>query len=144
MKIMSVDYGDARTGLAVCDSGETLCSPLCVIKEKNAAKLAAAIAAAAEREGARLLVVGLPKNMDGSEGARAEKSRALAEKLKKALPEEIKIELYDERLTTMEAARYMNETGTFGKKRKNTIDAAAAAIILEGFLQRRRAREAKG
>ena len=136
MKIMSVDYGDARTGLAMCDRTEFLCSPLGVIEEKSLPKTVEKIVYAAREYEAAMIVVGLPRNMDGTEGARAEKCRRVATMLE-TIMRDIPVELYDERLTTMEAARYMNETDTRGKKRKQTIDAAAAALILEGFLARR-------
>ncbi len=137
MKIMAVDYGDARTGLAICDRTEFLASPLGVISEKNLKKTVEKVVCAAREQGAAMVVVGLPKNMDGSEGERAQKCRKVAQMLAEALPD-IAVELWDERNTTKEAAQYMNATDTRGKKRKNTIDAAAASIILEGFLSRRK------
>lgn len=136
MKIMAVDFGDARTGLAMCDRTEILASPLGVITEKSLAKTVEKIVYAVREYEAKMVVVGLPLNMDGSEGERAVKCRKVADMLKNILPD-VPVELWDERNTTKSAAIYMNETNTRGKKRKETIDAAAAAIILESFLIRR-------
>ncbi len=137
MRILAVDYGDARTGLALCDSRETLASPLGVIREKNIERVVAHIAAAVQQHGAGCVVVGLPVNMNGTEGPRAEKCRRVAARIGEALPG-IPVELYDERQTTQSAMVYMNATDTRGKKRKAQLDEAAAAIILEGFLAYRR------
>ena len=133
MKILAVDYGDTRTGLAMCDSMELLASPLGVITEKSLNKTVDKIAIAATEQGAKMVVVGLPLNMDGSEGERAETCKRVAAMLREALPD-MPVEMWDERSTTKTAIMYMNETDTRGKKRKQTIDAAAAAIILDSFL----------
>ncbi|MEG0750517.1 MAG: Holliday junction resolvase RuvX [Oscillospiraceae bacterium] len=140
MKIMAVDFGDSRTGLAMCDRTEFLCSPLGVIEEKSLPKTVEKIVYAAREYEAAMIVVGLPRNMDGSEGSRAEKCRRVATMIE-TIMRDIPVELYDERLTTAQAVRYMNETDTRGKKRKQTIDAAAAALILESFIARRHADE---
>ncbi|MEG2083270.1 MAG: Holliday junction resolvase RuvX [Oscillospiraceae bacterium] len=140
MKIMAVDFGDSRTGLAMCDRTEFLCSPLGVIEEKSLPKTVEKIVYAARDYEAAMIVVGLPRNMDGSEGSRAEKCRRVATMIE-TIMRDIPVELYDERLTTAQAVRYMNETDTRGKKRKQTIDAAAAALILESFIARRHADE---
>ena len=137
MKIMAVDYGDTRTGLAMCDRTEFLASPLGVITEKSMPKTVEKIVYAAREYDAAMIVVGLPKNMNGTEGERAQKCRKVAQLLANILPD-IPVELWDERNTTKEAIQYMNATDTRGKKRKETIDAAAASIILEGFLARRK------
>ncbi|MEA4912127.1 MAG: Holliday junction resolvase RuvX [Oscillospiraceae bacterium] len=133
MKILAVDYGDARTGLAMCDRFETIASPLGVITEKSLGKTVEKIVYAAQDYEAKMIVVGLPLNMNGSEGARAEKCRKVASLVQNILPD-VPVRLWDERSTTKTAIQYMNETDTRGKKRKQTIDAAAAAIILESFL----------
>ncbi|MEA5050517.1 MAG: Holliday junction resolvase RuvX [Oscillospiraceae bacterium] len=133
MKILAVDYGDARTGLAMCDRFETLASPLGVIAEKSLGKTVEKIVYAAQDYEAKMIVIGLPLNMDGSEGPRAEKCRKVASLVQNILPD-VPVRLWDERSTTKTAIMYMNETDTRGKKRKQTIDAAAAAIILESFL----------
>ncbi|WP_099206154.1 Holliday junction resolvase RuvX [Scatolibacter rhodanostii] len=136
MVIMGVDLGKARTGLAICDRAEMLAVPLCVVEEHNRERLIDKIAEKAAESKAELLVVGLPKNMDGSEGESAVSAREtaalLAEKTK--LP----IELCDERGTTITAHNYLNETNTRGKKRKAAVDAVAATVILQNHLDKRR------
>ena len=133
MKILAVDYGDSRTGLAVCDPGEILATPLRPqIEEKAMAKVAAQVCAAAREHGAGLIVIGLPRNMDGTEGARAKKSRKLAELVgqESGLP----VRMWDERQTTITAAGFLSESGTFGKKRKAILDSVSASVILENYL----------
>ena len=136
MKIMAVDYGDARTGLAVCDRTETLASPVGIIEEKSMAKAAEKIVYATREYEIGLLVIGLPVNMDGTEGKRAEKSRKLGSILEKII--DIPIEYYDERNTTKSAEGILSENGTYGKKRKEVLDAVAATVILESYLAYRR------
>ena len=132
MVILAVDYGDARTGLAVCDRMEILASPVGVINESYEPKVIAAVKSHAERLGAELLVVGLPKNMDGSEGFRADKCKAFAEQLGNATG--IKTVMYDERLTTVWAHRTLSDNNVRGKKRKEVVDAVSAVVILEGYM----------
>ena len=132
MKIMAVDFGDARTGIAVCDPACFLASPVCVIKETNMNKTLQKTADCAKELSAGLIVVGYPKNMNGTLGPRAEKSQLFADKL--ALLTGLEVKLWDERCTTMSASVFMNMTDTRGKKRKDTIDAAAATIILQDYL----------
>ena len=136
MVILAVDYGDARTGLAVCDKGEVLASPVGVIAEWSQERCLEKVAIEAERLGAQQLVVGLPLNMDGSFGPRAEKCREFAETLGQrcSLP----VELWDERCTTIAAHQVLNVTDTRGKKRKAVVDAVAAVMILEGYLAYRK------
>lgn len=133
MVILAVDYGDARTGLAVCDRGELLASPVGMIAETYAPKVIAAIAEKAAVLCADKIIVGLPRNMDGSYGERAEKCRLFAEELqqKTGLP----CELYDERLTTVAAHRALNEVNVRGKRRKQVVDTVAAVMILEDYLR---------
>ena len=133
---MSVDLGKARTGIAVSDSSESFAFPKQVITEYSEEKLVAKIASAAKEYGAELIVAGLPKNMDGSEGFRAEECRATAEKIAEACG--IEVVLWDERCTTVSAHTFLNMNDTRGKKRKQTVDAVAATIILEDFLRRRK------
>lgn len=133
MIIMSVDLGDARTGIAVCDRSETLASPVCVIEEYNSEKRVIKICDKAAELGAEMIVVGLPKNMNGSEGEKALKCRELADILSKRLPN-IEIDLCDERATTLLAHTYLNIADVKGRKRKKTVDAVAAVIILEDYL----------
>lgn len=132
MIIMSVDLGKARTGIAVCDKTEFLASPYRVIHETYIEKLLDKVAQCAAETKAELLVVGLPKNMDGSEGESAENARAFAQRIKEktGLP----VEMRDERGTTITAHNYLNTTDTRGKKRKAVVDAVAATIILQDYL----------
>lgn len=132
MKIMSVDFGDSRTGLAVCDKSEFLASPLTVVHEYNFERCAAKCAEYAKSEKAELIVVGFPKNMDNSVGERAEKCQQFAELLTELSG--IPHIMWDERNTTVSAHNYLNETNVRGKKRKNVVDAVAAVIILESYL----------
>ena len=129
---MSVDLGKARTGIAVSDSSESFAFPKQVITEYSEEKLVAKVVSAAKQYGAELIVAGLPKNMDGSEGFRAEECRATAEKIAKASG--IEVILWDERCTTVSAHTFLNMNDTRGKKRKQTVDAVAATIILEDYL----------
>lgn len=138
MKILSVDFGDARTGLAVCDKTEFLASPLTVIQERNFNRCAEAVAAAAKEQGAELIVVGYPKNMNNTVGERAEKCKAFAELLHELTG--LECVLWDERCTTVSAHNYLNSTNTRGKKRKAVVDAVAAVIILESYLGYRKNR----
>lgn len=136
MKIMAVDYGEARTGLAVCDPFEMLASPAGTIFEKSTEKAIEKIAAAAVENRAELVVVGHPLNMDGTRGERAEKCALVAEKLKGLL--EVPVVLWDERATTKTALSILSENGTYGKKRKQVLDAVAATVILENYLAYRK------
>jgi len=136
MKILAVDLGKARTGLAVCDENEMLASPMMVISEYNMERLAQTIADQAAEKAVGCIVVGLPRNMDGSEGGSAQNARAFAENLKKLV--DVPIEMRDERGTTITAHGYLNNTDTRGKKRKALVDAVAATIILQDYLDYRR------
>ncbi|MEG1870027.1 MAG: Holliday junction resolvase RuvX [Oscillospiraceae bacterium] len=136
MKILAVDYGDARTGLAICDKGEMLASPLGVIHQKNADKLLVEVVEAVKQSRAELLVVGHPINMNGTLGERAELCSEFAAKLEEASG--VHTVLWDERSTTVTATQYLNMTDTRGKKRKDVVDAVAATIILESYLSYRR------
>ncbi len=133
---MAVDYGDVRTGLAVCDKFEMLASPVCVINERNEEKVIAAIKEQAEKYKAKLLVVGLPKNMDSSIGDRAVKCREFAEKL--SLSTGIEYVMRDERLSTVSAHNVLNTTNTRGKKRKAVVDQVAAVMILQDYIDYRK------
>ncbi len=136
MKILSVDYGDARTGIAVCDKGETLASPVTVINERKMERVAEKTAELAKEHRCEMIVVGLPKNMDGSEGFRADICKEFAAKLGELTDAEIV--MWDERGTTVTAHNYLNITDTRGKKRKAVVDAVAAVIILENYLRYRK------
>ena len=132
MRVMAIDYGDARTGVAVSDSSAALVGETWVIQEKKQKALASAITDEAVSRNVSIIVVGHPKNMDGTIGPMAEKSALLAELLQKQC--DIKVVLWDERLTTVSAHRILDETERHGKKRKKIIDAVAASMILESYL----------
>lgn len=136
MKIMAVDYGDVRTGIAVCDRTEFLASPVGTVEERNAQMLAMKISHLAQQYEVGEIIVGYPVNMNGSIGPRAEKCKAFAELLMQVT--ELPVNLWDERSTTVTAHSYLNETNVRGKKRKAVVDAVAATIILEGYLEYRR------
>ena len=136
MRILAVDYGDARTGLAICDRGELLASPVGVFHSGNREAVIEEIARQVAEQRAELVVVGNPLNMNGTAGPRSELCHALADDLAKKLPCPVK--MWDERSTTVTATQYLNMTDVRGKKRKNTIDAVAATIILESYLAYRK------
>ena len=136
MIIMSVDLGKARTGIAISDSGESFAFPKTVITEYNTERLVKKVAALANEYGAELIVVGYPKNMDGSAGSRAEECKEIAEKI--GIEAQKETVLWDERCTTVSAHTALNFTDTRGKKRKEVIDAVAAVIILEDYLKFRK------
>lgn len=136
MVIMSVDLGKARTGIAVCDKTEFLASPYTVIFEKSPNKLPEKVAQAAKEVKAELIVVGLPKNMDGSEGESAQNARDFAKKIQELTG--LETVMQDERGTTITAHNFLNTTNTRGKKRKNVVDEVAATIILQDFLDKRK------
>ena len=136
MVILSVDYGKVRTGIAVCDRNEIIASPVEVIKETDSEVLAEKIAYIAKQKKAEMIVLGLPKNMDGTEGESAENARNFAVILKEKTG--LTIALHDERGTTVTAHRYLNMTDTRGKKRKAVVDSVAAVIILEDYMNFRR------
>lgn len=136
MIIMSVDLGKARTGIAISDNGESFAFPKTVINEYNTQKLVTKISDCAKEFCAELIVVGLPKNMDGSEGERAEECRQIG--LDIANQSGIEVVMWDERCTTVSAHTALNFTDTRGKKRKAVVDAVAAVIILEDYLKFRK------
>ncbi len=131
-RIMGVDYGDARTGIAVSDLLCSLVGSTAVIHSRNTEKTIAQICAMVKEKDVGQIVVGLPKNMDGSEGVRAELCRDFADKLKEAT--QLPVHLWDERRTTVEAHNILSAHNYHGKKRKDTVDAVAASLILEGYL----------
>ena len=142
MRILSVDLGKARTGLAICDADERLASPAGVIVDRNWESLAQKIATRADSGAVGCIVVGLPRNMDGSEGESAQNARSFAENLRKMV--DVPVVLRDERGTTLTAHGYLNVTNTRGKKRKAVVDAVAATIILQDYLDYRRNCREKG
>ena len=140
MVILGIDHGDVRTGVAVCDKNEMLASPVTVITERRNEALAQKIASLAKEYGAQQIVMGLPKNMDGSLGFRAQAILDFVPVLEAAsgLP----VALRDERLSTMSAHKLLNAADTRGKKRKQTVDAVSAVLILEDYLGARKRQNA--
>ncbi len=136
MIILSVDYGDARTGLAVCDKNEILASPLEVIAESYQPKLAKLIAEKAAENKAELIVIGLPRNMDGSYGYRCDECRALGAVIGELC--DIPVDYQDERLTTVIAHGYLSDNNVKGKKRKANVDAVSASVILQSYIDKRK------
>ena len=131
-KYLGVDYGDKRTGLAECDLSGQLASGICTVKEGGMRNTAVRVAREAKERGCKKIIVGLPRNMDGTEGERVEVVRAFVALLKEYT--ELPIDFFDERMSTMVAYRFLGETGTYGKKRKDAIDTLSAEIILQGYL----------
>lgn len=133
-KLMAVDFGDTRTGLAVSDASRFLASGIGYVSPGGIEKTAAAVAESAKENRVSAIIVGLPVNMDGSEGGRAARCRKFARMVREltGLP----VAMFDERMTTMTASRYLNETNTRGKKRKGVIDTLSAQIILQNCLDR--------
>ena len=133
-KVLGVDYGEARTGLAISDASRFLASGIGNVQGGGLEKTAERILAVAAEQGAVALVLGLPVNMNGTEGPKAVRIRELAAILERTLP----VYLIDERMTTMAAARFLTETNTRGKKRRGVIDTLSAQIILQNALDRLR------
>ena len=132
MKVMAIDYGDARTGIAVSDSLGMLTGATDVIHAYRPEAVFQGILERIRQHGADTLVMGFPRNMDGTEGPRAEKYRQFAADLEQAAG--MPVILWDERRTTVDAHRILSENNVRGKKRKNVVDAVAASLILEGYL----------
>ena len=132
MRIMGIDYGDARTGVAISDLLCSIVGSAQVVPSRNTDKAVADIVRLARENQVGEIAVGLPRNMDGTEGARAQKSRKLGALLeeKSGLP----VRLWDERQTTITAAGILSANGTFGKKRKAVLDSVSASVILENYL----------
>ena len=132
MKIMGIDYGDARTGVAISDLLCSLVGSAVVVPSWNTDKAIADIVRLAKENQVGEIVVGLPRNMDGTEGPRAELCREFAQKLGQATG--LPVSMWDERRTTVEAHNILSQHNYHGKKRKDTVDAVAASLILEGYL----------
>ena len=132
MRIMGIDYGDARTGVAISDLLCSIVGTTYVVPSRNWEKAMADLVRLAREHQVTEIVVGLPRNMDGTEGLRAELCRAFADRLREetGLP----VVMWDERRTTVEAHNILSQHNYHGKKRKNTVDAVAASLILEGYL----------
>lgn len=136
MKIMSVDYGDVRTGIALSDERGILASPYCVINQSYQPKLVDEIIKITEENKVCTIVIGLPRNMDGSYGYRCDECKSLGDALLERLS--VKIEYEDERLTTVMAHNILSDNNVRGKKRKNTVDAVSAVMILQSYLDKNR------
>ena len=136
MKILSVDYGDVRTGIAISDVRGMLASPLCVIEQSYQPKLVDRIVQIVEENKIEKIVIGLPRNMDGSYGYRCDECRSLGD----AIVEKIDVDIFyeDERLTTVMAHNVLSDNNVRGKKRKQTVDAVSAVMILQSFLDKNR------
>ena len=132
MRILGIDYGDQRIGLALSDASAMLCGRAWTLWEWNLDRAVEQIASAAKENEVGLLVLGLPKNMDGTEGPRAEKSREVAKLLEAATG--LQVVLWDERRSSIEAHAILHANGRKEKKHRKDVDAVAASLILEGFL----------
>lgn len=132
---MSVDYGDRRTGIALSDIRGILASPLTVIKESYQPKLAKEIVSLAVDNDVKTVVIGLPRNMDGSYGYRCDECKSLGESISN-INAELNICFEDERLTTVMAHNVLSENNVRGKKRKDTVDAVSAVMILQSYLDK--------
>lgn len=132
MRVLAIDYGDARTGIAVSDASGLIVGQTTVIHSYNAEKTAQEIARLVRETGTERLVMGFPRNMDGTEGPRAALYREFAKRVEETCG--MSVVLWDERRTTVEAHQILSDCNYHGKKRKNTVDAVAASLILEGYL----------
>lgn len=132
MRIMAIDYGDQRIGIAISDLTGSICGEAFTMEEWDMDRAVVRISEEAGKRNTGKLVLGLPRNMDGSMGPRAQKTLELQKRLEEesGLP----VVLWDERRTTIDAVRILKENGRFGKKRKEKVDAVAASLILEGYL----------
>ncbi len=141
MKIMAIDYGDVRTGVALSDRTGFLAGQTFLVKSKKEDIVLQELTELAKQEGAEELVLGHPKNMDGTIGPRAEKCALFAERLRESTG--LPVTLWDERRTTVDAHRILGEQGIRAKNRKNKIDSVAATLILEGYLDWKRLQTAR-
>lgn len=136
MKIMSIDYGDVRTGIAISDIRGILASPLCVIKESYQPKLVDKIIELINENKIEKIVIGLPRNMDGSYGYRCDDCKSIGQAISEKI--NIDIEFEDERLTTVMAHNILSDNNVRGAKRKQTVDAVSAVMILQSYLDKNR------
>ena len=135
-KYLGVDYGDVRTGIAECDISGLIASGICTVKEGGMRNTAIRVAKEASERSCKKIIIGLPRNMDGSEGFRSEAVRAFAAILAEIT--EVPIVFYDERMTTMQAYRVFDQTGAYGKRRRENIDTLSAQIILQNYIDAER------
>lgn len=136
MRIAGLDYGDARTGIAVCDINEIIATAITTVKASGLTEMARKCSEEIKKLNAELIVLGLPKNMDGSESFRAEKTKLFAQMLKENI--DLDIIYFDERLTTVSAYNYLNQTNYNKNKKKNVVDALSAQIILQDYIDMKR------
>lgn len=136
MKIMSIDYGDVRTGIAISDIRGILASPLCIIKESYQPKLVDKIIELINENKIEKIVIGLPRNMDGSYGYRCDDCKSFGQAISEKI--NIDIEFEDERLTTVMAHNILSDNNVRGAKRKQTVDAVSAVMILQSYLDKNR------
>ena len=136
MRIMGIDYGDSRIGVAVSDVMGWTAQGVKTVANRGRQKTLEELGGLISQYAPEKIVLGMPKNMDGSEGFRAEATYAFADDLKTIFNGEIIF--WDERLSTVGASRLLDDTGTFGKKRKKVLDTVAACLILEGYLNKTR------
>lgn len=137
MRIIGIDYGDARTGFAVCDPTGLLASAIENFASRKMEEVAQRTVEHVKTYGAEEIVLGFPKNMNNTQGPRAEKTQLFKARLEELLPD-IPVILWDERSTTVSAIQILNETNTRGKKRKQVLDSVAATLILESYLNYKR------
>lgn len=135
MRIMAVDYGDSRTGVAFCDEMEMLASPFCVVNERYAPKLIEKLKEIAVEQKAKKIVVGLPRNMDGSYGYRCDECKRLGDSLGEATG--LPVDYQDERLTTVMAHEVLSANNVRGSKRKKQVDAVSAVMILQSYIDKK-------
>ena len=140
-KYLGVDYGDVRTGLAECDVSGLIAGRIGTVKEGGMRNTAVRVAKEAKERGCVKIIIGLPKNMDGTEGERSQVIRAFAALL--AEETDLPLDFEDERMSTMVAYRFLTETDTYGKKRRESIDAVSAEIILQSYIDRERSLKGK-
>ena len=140
-KYLAVDYGDVRSGLAECDASGLIASGIYTISEGGMRNTALKEKKEAEQRGCVRIIIGLPKNMDGSEGAKVDTVRAFADILREIT--DIEIDFCDERMSTMLAYRFLDTSLTYGKKRKQVVDALSAELILQSYLDKERANKNK-
>ncbi|MFR5875949.1 MAG: Holliday junction resolvase RuvX [Eubacterium sp.] len=132
---MAIDYGDVRTGVAFCDVREILASPYAVVKESYQPKLVNKLIEIINKEKPEKIVIGLPRNMDGSYGYRCDECKSLGDELKKQI--DLPVEYQDERLTTVMAHDILSSNNVRGQKRKNTVDAVSAVMILQSYIDKK-------
>ena len=134
MKIMSIDYGDKRTGVAFCDVMEIIATPYKVITQSYQPKLIDELVSIINKEKPNKVIIGLPRNMDGSYGYRCDECKALGSELEKHI--DIPVDYQDERLTTVMAHNALSDNNVRGKKRKETVDAVSAVMILQSYIDK--------